>query len=63
MTRHDRGYGVLVDQLRVAIAPQQDAEIVEPGDHALQLHAVDQENGERRFALSDMIEEGVLEIL
>ncbi len=63
MTRHDRRDRVLVDELRMPVAAQQHAEIVEPGHDALQLHAVDQEDGERSFALADVIEEGVLQIL
>ena len=60
MTRHDRRDGVLVDQLRMPIAPQQHAEIIEPGHHALQLHPVHQEDRERGLVLADMVEEGVL---
>ena len=42
--RHDGGDGVLVDELRMAVAAQEHAEIVEPGHEALQFHAVDEEN-------------------
>src|SRR5437588_11873828 len=63
MTRHDRGYGVLVDELRVPVAPQQHAKIVEPGHHALQLDAVHQEYRERRLVLAYVVEEGVLQVL
>src|SRR5439155_11822218 len=63
MTRHNRRDGVLVDELRMAVAPQQHAEIIEPGDNALQFHSVHQEDGERSFTFSDVIEEGVLQIL
>jgi hypothetical protein len=51
MTRHDRRDGVLVDQLRVAIPPQQHAEIIEPSHDALQFDAVDQKNGQRTLLL------------
>ena len=61
MSRHDGRDSVLVDELRMAIATQQHAEIIEPGHHALQLDAVHQKNGERNFALADVIEEGVLQ--
>ncbi len=54
---------MLVDQLRLAIAAQKHAEIVEPGDHALQLDAVDQEDRDRDLGLSDMVQKGVLQIL
>src|SRR5205085_11148481 len=30
--RHDGGNGVLVDELNLAVAAQQDTEIIEPGD-------------------------------
>ena len=54
---------MLVNQLRLAVAPQQDAEIVEPSDVALKLDAIDQEDGDGGFAFSDCVEERVLQIL
>ena len=60
MPRHDGRYRVLVDELGVPIAPQQNAEIIEPGHHALQFDAIHQEDRERYFVLADVIEEGVL---
>ena len=63
MTRHDGRDRVLVDELGMPIAPQQHAEIIEPGHDALQLDAVHQEDRERSFVLADMVEEGVLQIL
>src|ERR1041384_6011615 len=63
MPWHNRRYGVLVDELRVPVPPQQHAEIIEPGDDALQFHAVHQKDGERNFAFADVIEKSVLEIL
>ena len=63
MTRHDGRNGVLVDELRVSVAPQQHAEIIEPGHHALQLDAVHQEDGERDLVLADVIEKRVLQVL
>ena len=47
----------------MAVAPQQHAEIVEPGDEPLQLHAVDQKDGDRSFRFADMIQKRVLEVL
>src|SRR5271166_1132882 len=38
---HDGGDRVLIDQLRVSIAAQQDAEIIEPGNETLQFHPID----------------------
>src|SRR5262249_31670451 len=63
MTRHDRRDRVLVNQLRVPVATQKHAEIIEPGHDALQFNPVDQKDRERSFVLSDMVQEGVLEIL
>src|SRR5262245_42358840 len=54
MTRHDRGDRVLVNKLRMSIAPKQDAEIIEPGHNALKLHSVHQKDGERDFGFADM---------
>jgi hypothetical protein len=61
--RHDCRDGVLVDQLRMSVAAQKHAEIVEPGDKALQLDAVDQKNRNLVPALAHMVQEGVLQIL
>jgi hypothetical protein len=60
MTRHDRRDGMLVDELRMTVASQQHAEIIEPRDHTLQLHPIHQEDGEGSLVLADMVEEGVL---
>src|SRR3954471_7873220 len=58
--RHDGRYRVLVDKLRMTVAPKQQAEIVEPGDNSLQLYSVDQEDRKWRFGFSNVIQEGVL---
>ncbi len=63
MARHDGRNGVLVDKLRVSVAPQKDAKIIEPGHDTLQLHPVHQEYGQRGLILADVIEESVLQIL
>jgi hypothetical protein len=47
----------------VPVPPQQYAEIVEPGDYALQLDAVHQKYRQRRLVLSYVIEKRILEIL
>jgi hypothetical protein len=47
----------------MAISAQQDAEIVEPSDYALQLDAVHQENRQRRLMFPNVIKESVLEAL
>jgi hypothetical protein len=51
---------MLVNELRMAVAPKQQAEIVEPRDNALQLHAIDQKDGQRRLGFPNVVEEGVL---
>jgi len=60
LTRHDRRNGMLIDELRVAVPPQEHTEIVEPGYNALQLHPVHQKNGQRRLVLADVVEKRVL---
>src|SRR5216684_1052463 len=42
------------------VAPQQQAEIVEPGDNPLQLYSVDQKDRQWRLGFAIVIEEGVL---
>ncbi len=64
MAGHDGGDGVLVHELGVAVAPrQQDAEVVEPGDDALQLHSVDEEDGVRGSSPCVRDSERVLKVL
>jgi hypothetical protein len=62
MPRHDGGYGVLVDKLRVAIAPQEHTKIIEPAHNALKLDAVHQKNGEGNFIFPDEIEKSILQV-
>jgi hypothetical protein len=47
----------------VSIAAKKDGKIVEPGDHALELHTIDQKDGYGRLVLPDVIQEHVLKIL
>jgi len=63
LRRHDRGYGVFVDELRVPVAAKQDAKIVERGDDTRQLDAVDEKDRQRNLLLADGVEEEILEIL
>ncbi len=35
---------MLVDKLRMTVAPKQQAEVVKPGNNPLQLHSVDQKD-------------------
>ena len=46
---------MLVDELRMTIAPEQQAEIVEPCDNPLQLHSIDQKNRQWRFGFANVI--------
>jgi len=54
---------MLVDQLGLAIAAQQDAEIVEPGDDTLQFYAVDQEDCDWNLGFANVVQESILKIL
>src|SRR5690606_36572252 len=54
---------MLVNELRVGVASQQHAEIVEPGQDALKLDAVHEEYGDRNLVLSDVLEKNVLNVL
>ena len=59
--RHDGGDRMLVDELRRPIPPQQQREGVEPGDHALQLHAFDEENRHRHLGAANAVQELILQ--
>ena len=54
---------MLVDKLRVPVAPKKNAKIVEPGHDPLQLNAVDEKDRKRSLVFPNVIEKGVLEIL
>lgn len=60
---HDGRNRMLVDKLGVTIPAQENTEIVKPGDNALQLDAIDQEDCEWNFLFSDVVQEGVLQVL
>src|SRR5271163_915463 len=60
---HDGRDCVFIDQLRVPVTAQQDAEIIKPGNETLQFYSVDEKNRDRRLGLSDVIEKRVLEVL
>ena len=60
---HDRRDGMLVDKLRMPVAAQQHAKIVERGDHARELHAIDEEDRERVLVLANGVEKKILQIL
>ncbi len=54
---------MLIHQLRLAITTQQHAEIVKPGNNALQFHAIDQKDRNWNFGFSDVIQESILQVL
>jgi hypothetical protein len=61
--RHDGGNRVLVDELGMAVAAQQNTEIVESCDHALKLHTVHQEDCQWNLVLPHVVQERILKIL
>src|SRR5947207_2436588 len=63
VARHYGGNGMFVDELGMTITPEQHTEIVEPGHHALKLHAVHKKDRERSLVLADVIEERILQVL
>jgi hypothetical protein len=54
---------MFIYQLRLAIAPQQDAEIVKPGNDTLQFDTVDQEDRHGNFGFPRVVQECVLKVL
>ena len=54
---------MFVDELGVPVALQEHAEIIEPADNALQFHAIYKKYRDGNFALTDIVEKGVLQIL
>ena len=62
LSRHDGGDRVLVDKLRLAVATEQDREVVEPGHDALQLDALDQKHGHRGFVLAQDVQKRILKV-
>jgi hypothetical protein len=44
----------------MTVAPEQQAEIVKPGDNPLQFHPVDQKDRQWCLGFANVIEEGVL---
>jgi hypothetical protein len=54
---------MLVDELGVPVAPQKDAEIIEPGDETLQFDSIDQKNRDGGLGFPNVVEKRVLEVL
>src|SRR3546814_19005507 len=61
--RHHGGDRMLVEKLRMSVAAEQHREVVAPGDHALELHSIDQEQGHRRLRLAERLEKNVLKVV
>ena len=61
LNRHDRRNRMLVDKLRMVIAFEQNAEIVEPGDNSLELDAVHEKYRDRHLSFAHVVEKDVLE--
>src|SRR4051812_7014600 len=57
---HDRGDGVLVDELGMPVTPQQHTKIVKPRHDTLELDAVHQKNRQRHLVFADIVEKRVL---
>ena len=51
---------MLVYKLRLAIAAQQNAEVIKPSDNALKFNTINQENCDRYFGLAYVIQERIL---
>jgi hypothetical protein len=60
MAGHDRGYGVLVDELRMPVSAQEHAKIVKRRNDTCQFHAIDQEDRQGILALSYRVKKQVL---
>lgn len=51
---------MFIHELRMAVASEQHAEIIEPCYDALQFDSIDEKYRERRFVFADVIEKSVL---
>lgn len=54
---------MFVNELRMRVTAQENAEIIEPRNDPLQLHTVHEENGHRHFRLAHVVQKSVLEVL
>ena len=54
---------MLIHQLRMRIAPQQDREIIKPSNNSLEFNSIDEKYSDRSFVLSDVVQEHVLNVL
>ena len=60
---HQRRNRMLVEKLRLGVAAQKYAKMVEPSNDALQLHRVNEKDRHRDLVLTDVIQKHVLYIL
>jgi len=51
---------MLIDKLRQAIAPEENAEVVKPGDYSLKLDYINKKDRHRDFLLSNVIKKSIL---
>src|SRR3546814_8196234 len=63
MRWHHRRDRMFVNQLRLAVAAQQQREIVEPGDDSLKLDPLDEEHRHRSLVPPHGVEKKILKIL
>src|ERR1700730_16102930 len=61
--RHDGGDRMFVDELRMRVAAQEHAKIVEPTHDPLQFDAVHEKDSQGNLMLADMIEKSILQVL
>jgi hypothetical protein len=54
---------VLVDELNMPVSAQEDTEIVEPTDDTLKFDPINEEYGDWKLVLSNVIQKHVLDIL
>ena len=54
---------MFVNQLRLPVASQQNAEIIKPSDNTLQFNTIDKEDCDRNLGLTHVVQECILQIL
>ncbi len=60
---HDRRNSMLVDQLRMPVAAQENGKIVKPRNNSLQFDSVYEKDRNGRFVFPDVIKKHVLNVL
>jgi len=54
---------MFINELRMTIPAQKQAEVIKPRYHALQFHAVDEENRQGNLALPNLVQKCILKVL